>query len=283
MTKPLQILSLGAGVQSSTLLLMSCHGDLPMLDAAIFADTGWESQAVYDHLDWMTEIARDIGISVYVVSNGSLRENALRCSGIRDGENSGMDIPAWSVQMDGSRGKINRSCTREFKINPIERFIRREMMGLEKGQVAPRGAVEQWFGISSDELRRVRSDTCHWKRNVYPLVGLPEPMLPHPYSRDDCRAWLAEHYPDQPVPSSSCLGCPFHSDAEWRQVQANPREWADTVEVDRAIRNSEGMRGELYLHRSGKPLEGVDLRTDADKGQGLLFGPDEECLGYCGT
>ena len=36
----LNVLSLGAGVQSSTLLLMSCRGVLPKLDAAIFADTG---------------------------------------------------------------------------------------------------------------------------------------------------------------------------------------------------------------------------------------------------
>lgn len=34
----LRVLSLGAGVQSSVLLLMSCRGELPKLDAAVFAD-----------------------------------------------------------------------------------------------------------------------------------------------------------------------------------------------------------------------------------------------------
>ena len=38
----LRILSLGAGVQSSVVLLMSIKGILPRLDAAIFADTQWE-------------------------------------------------------------------------------------------------------------------------------------------------------------------------------------------------------------------------------------------------
>jgi hypothetical protein len=38
----MRILSLGAGVQSSTLALMIARGDLPMVDCAIFADTGAE-------------------------------------------------------------------------------------------------------------------------------------------------------------------------------------------------------------------------------------------------
>lgn len=38
------ILSLGAGVQSTTLLLMALHGELePIPDCAIFADTGAET------------------------------------------------------------------------------------------------------------------------------------------------------------------------------------------------------------------------------------------------
>lgn len=40
----LKVLSLGAGVQSSTLLLMACEGELP-IDAAIFADTGFADSA----------------------------------------------------------------------------------------------------------------------------------------------------------------------------------------------------------------------------------------------
>ena len=43
----IRILSLGAGVQSSTLALMIAHGELPMVDHAIFADTGAEPAGVY--------------------------------------------------------------------------------------------------------------------------------------------------------------------------------------------------------------------------------------------
>lgn len=49
----LNIISLGAGVQSSTMALMAAHGEItPMPDAAIFADTQAEPKAVYEWLDW---------------------------------------------------------------------------------------------------------------------------------------------------------------------------------------------------------------------------------------
>ena len=47
-----RVLNLGAGVQSTTLLLMSIRGEIAQLDHAIFADTGWEPKAVYQHLEW---------------------------------------------------------------------------------------------------------------------------------------------------------------------------------------------------------------------------------------
>ena len=53
-TDQLTVLSLGAGVQSTTMALMAAPGEInPMPDCAIFADTGWEPRAVYDHLAWL--------------------------------------------------------------------------------------------------------------------------------------------------------------------------------------------------------------------------------------
>ena len=37
---PKRVLSLGAGVQSTALLLMMIHGEIPKADAVIFSDTG---------------------------------------------------------------------------------------------------------------------------------------------------------------------------------------------------------------------------------------------------
>ncbi len=47
----LRVISLGVGVQSSTLLLMSLKGEiLPRPDVAIFSDTQWEPAHVYEYL-----------------------------------------------------------------------------------------------------------------------------------------------------------------------------------------------------------------------------------------
>ena len=55
--KLLNVLNLGAGVQSTTVLLRSIHGELPKIDCAVFSDTGWEPKAVYRHLDWLEAVA----------------------------------------------------------------------------------------------------------------------------------------------------------------------------------------------------------------------------------
>jgi 3'-phosphoadenosine 5'-phosphosulfate sulfotransferase (PAPS reductase)/FAD synthetase len=48
------IISLGAGVQSSTMALMAKHGEItPMPEFAIFADTQSEPSSVYRWLDWL--------------------------------------------------------------------------------------------------------------------------------------------------------------------------------------------------------------------------------------
>ena len=50
----LNVLSLGAGVQSSTLAFMYEYGEIgPMPDFAVFADTMAEPKEVYDWFDWM--------------------------------------------------------------------------------------------------------------------------------------------------------------------------------------------------------------------------------------
>ena len=51
--KHLRVLSLGAGVQSSTLALMINDGEIPMVDCGIFSDVGAEPKTVYEHLDWL--------------------------------------------------------------------------------------------------------------------------------------------------------------------------------------------------------------------------------------
>lgn len=76
--KPLHVISLGAGVQSSAMALMAARGEItPMPVAAIFADTQAEPQGVYTWLDWLE---KQLPFPIYRVSKGNLAKAATKVS-----------------------------------------------------------------------------------------------------------------------------------------------------------------------------------------------------------
>jgi hypothetical protein len=271
----LRVLSLGAGVQSSTLLLLSLRGELPPLDAAILADTQYEPAAVYAHLWWLAELATAAGLPLYVVSAGNIRTDALdvQVHGHAEGARWG-SMPFFVRGPEGEPGMVQRQCTKEYKLEPIRKQLRR-LAGLVPGEVAgDKVRVEQWLGISADELSRVRQSRDYWITLRYPLIFDLRPA----WRRSDCIAWLRREYPEHPVPRSACIACPFHSDAEWRAMRdCDPASWQEAVAFDRAVRKLDGMRGDVYLHSSRMPL--AEAPIDAvDPRQGALF-----ACGMCGT
>jgi hypothetical protein len=84
-------------------------------------------------------------------------------------------------------------------------------------------------------------------------------------------------------PKSSCIGCPFHSNAAWRRIRDQDLDaWDDAVAIDRAIRTGlHWILGEVYLHRSAVPLDEADLSIEADHGR--LDRWPNECEGMCGV
>ena len=132
----LRALSLGAGVQSTTLALMAARGEIgPMPDCAIFADTGWEPAAVYRHLDWLRSPGL-LPFPVYVVMAGNIRDDLIAgAEGHR-----WASIPAFTrtVNRSGrvSIGMIRRQCTKDYKIVPIRRKVREYGEALFKGDEA---------------------------------------------------------------------------------------------------------------------------------------------------
>ncbi len=269
----LRVLSLGAGVQSTTLALMAAHGVIgPMPDCAIFADTGWEPAAVYEHLAWLRS-HNVLPFPVHIVSAGNMREGLLKAArGQR-----WASIPAFTRTVKRGHfevGMIRRQCTTEFKIVPIRRKVR-ELAGLTRRRSPPYPMAEQWIGISLDEVIRMKPSRESWQVNRWPLI---EKRM----TRQDCIAWLKRH--EYPIPpKSSCIGCPYHSDSMWRDMRdRDPTAWSDAVTVDAALRTGvRGVRGEMFLHRTTIPLAEVDLTTAADAGQSDLFG--DECEGMCGV
>jgi hypothetical protein len=162
---------------------------------------------------------------------------------------------------------VQRS-TGEYKIKPIKKKVR-ELLGYPHPQRIPKGVfVEQWIGISTDEFHRAKDADVRYMRNVHPLIDLG-------WSRRDCVRYLTSlGFAD--TPKSSCLGCPFHGNAQWRKIRdTSPDEWQDVVEFDAAIRkgnaraNAAGnqLLGQAFLHRSRVPLDEapIDHVTAAER------------------
>lgn len=259
------VISLGAGVQSSTMLLMAARGEFGRVpELAIFADTQWEPPEVYEWLDFLTEEVRG-RIEVVRVTRGNIREEAVRYA---RGESSRYaSLPLFVRAPDGRTAILRRQCTKEYKLVPIWRELRRRGYG-------PKRPVEQWIGISLDEIQRMKPSRLKWASTAWPLI---EARM----TRQNCFAWMeAQGYP-KPA-KSACVGCPFHDDATWRDMKLNrPEQFADAVEWDKAIRRLPQLDSPAYLHRSLAPLDEVDLRSVEDRGQGSLF--DAECEGMCGV
>lgn len=257
--QPPQYLSLGAGVQSSTLLLLAAAGKLGRIDGAIFSDTQWESAATYAHLDRLEkEVAEPAGIPIYRVTAGNIRADAL------DPEHRFASMPLHILNQDGTPGMGRRQCSSEYKLKPIKRKVR-ELLGYPHPVPVPKGVfVETLIGFSRDEIGRVSDSSVNYMRSVFPLLDLDGAADGRKgWTRSDCLRYLRRHGFGN-TPKSACQGCPFHGNAQWRDMRDNhPEEWADAVEFDREIRaghanaNAKGqpLLGTAYLHRSRIPLD----------------------------
>jgi hypothetical protein len=249
---------------------MAAHGEFGVMpDAAVFADTQWEPEAVYEHLTWLMS-DNVLPFPVYTTSAGDIRQ------GIIDRKNVAGNRLASVPWFTEKGGMGRRQCTKEYKIRPLEKKMR-ELLGYKPRQRIPPGSCEVWIGISLDEAIRMKPAFNKWQVNRWPLVerGL---------HRRHCLEWLKDHgYPEPP--KSACIGCPYHTNAMWRDMRDNdPGSWEDAVEIDAVLRDGGPARKmtELeYMHRDLVPLDQVDLRTAEDKGQLNMF--LNECEGMCGV
>ncbi len=268
------IISLGAGVQSSTLALMAAHGEIgPMPECAIFADTGDEPAAVYKWLDWLE---KQLPFPVHRVSAGVLSERELRV--IRSKRSGNLyrksGVPFYTTE-NGKKGMLPRKCTRDFKIDPITR-AQRIYAGVKRGE--KQKVVCTWIGISTDEMERMKDSHVPFSMNRWPLIEAG-------VSRQQCLDWMkAKGYP-QP-PRSACVFCPYHSDREWVRLRSEaPEEFERAVRFEKDVQEAtladDVSNGVPFLHASRKPLAEVVFNPTAE--QEAVEGMGNECEGMCGV
>lgn len=271
------VLSLGAGIQSTCLYLMGHEGLLP-LTHAIFADTGEETDETMAHLQWLDNLH---SIPIHFASRGRLGDDLI------EGQNSTgqrfASIPVFTKAVDGRIGRLRRQCTKEYKIDVVDRCLRRTILGLVANQHIPKTVhVNYYFGISADEARRTNGLIRRFQKVKWATVHFP--LIERWMTRRDCQNWMRGKTPHN-VPSSSCVFCPFHDNKTWVRLKRDPIAWARIVKIDNALRGTKvlnrNVKQAMFLHRTCKPINEVDFTPKNHDYALPMF--SEECAGMCGN
>jgi hypothetical protein len=266
----LEVLSLGAGVQSSVMAIMAARGELtPMPNCAIFADTGDEPKAVYD---WLAYLIQKLPFPVHTV-RGRFKRLSDEFTHITKSKNGNYyqsaTPPAHVFGDNKDKGMLRRDCTTSYKIRPIQKFVR----GLLKQTGEKKASM--WIGISTDEAVRMKPSRVNYIENKWPLIDAR-------MSRSDCLGFMERNGYPRP-PRSACVYCPFKSDIEWQQLKDNaPKDFAEAVRIEKNFhdglkKTTRFKTAEAYFHKSGKPLNQVEF---VDSRQADFF--NNECEGMCG-
>ena len=274
----LRVLSLGAGVQSSTLLFKILYEEIAPVDVAYFADTGNEPEEVYNWLNFLKKEAKG-KLEIKTVRNdrntGSIYTDILS----EDGWFAGIPVYTQDTSKEGSsqNGMSRRQCTDRYKIQPILKEVRKEL-GVDNLRDR---CVEMVMGISYDEIQRAKIPPNKWQINAYPLVE-------NKITREECFHWMSRNNLPTP-PRSACIICPYHSNEEWSRIKTeHPKEWEEAVYFDEQLRSPDSKStfvskfdSKLFLHKSRVSLKEADLETSHP--EQIDFGFDDECEGMCGV
>lgn len=235
--KTLDVLSLGWGVQSFTILAMISKGIIEKPDYIIHAETGYETTETKEFVERQKEWLEKTGINIITTKDDApiIHKNG-----------KDVFIPAYSDY--GKGGMIMRACTVLWKVAPIKRKIR-EIIKDENIKFGHK-IVRLWMGITTDESRRAKPYRTKYIESKFPLLEMG-------FSRDDCIQWLEKNGFEVP-PKSSCIFCPYRSEENWRKIQKNEKDWQFAISVDEKIRNIKKDYS-LYLHYTLKPLKDVDF------------------------
>lgn len=292
--KGLDILSCGAGMQSTALILMSCenkqaqmdgkpfpHPNVPIYDIAVFCDLDKEPEWVYKQVNFIQHACEKVGIPFVVLAEGdgygkSLYNDYMNNFGIK----SVRSIPFWTLteEVDEStgevklkKGKMPRVCTMDYKIEIIQKYIKREVLGYKPFQRILESDLKAHrihIGFSFEERSRCKPNPHPMFENVFLLVDLElERKHNYAYIRD---IWGLE------TKASACLICPFHTNYFFENLKKErPSEYQAVIQFDKMLEERQPMskiKSQLFISKSRKRI--ADLKPhECD---------DQECFEYRG-
>ena len=90
-----------------------------------------------------------------------------------------------------------------------------------------------------------------------------------------------------PLVKSACVGCPYHSDAQWVATKRlDPAGFDEAVRIDAALRDREEpthILNTVFLHRRRLPLADAVALSEAQGTLDMQDGFGDECDGVCGV
>ena len=256
--KHVVILSLGAGIQSTTLALLLEQDALPGCpkpQAAIFADTFAELPHVYETLDWLED---KLSYPIIRTSFANLAKNTWKAlAGMPVPERGHHDAGYIDIPVFSETGIGRRQCTGSYKVKVIKQAIREFAKS-----APPHLTATQYLGISTNETRRAKPAQEQWITNRFPLIE-------HGWTRMDCITWLDQNHRGHKTKRSACYFCPYHTLAEWKEIrELYPALYQDAVAMDRQM--AEHPRGPWRLRQGG-----LEQALAADESQLRLLDPYE--------
>lgn len=306
----IRVFSYGGGVQSTAALVLAAQGKINF-QTFLFCNVGADSENPKT-ITYLHEVAKPFalahGLEIIELQktrrDGSSETIYQRLT--RPGSRS-IGIP---VRMNGNGAPGRRSCTYDFKIAVVDKWIKEQVLKrpvesredriqafLVNALVAPTFAlaiaksdavhehmpikVQVGLGISLDEIERMKpnmdQDTVAWKENVFPLLT----EVPRPLTRIDCMQVIASAGLAVP-PQSACIFCPFHTLAKWQRMrQEEPDQFWRAADLEAFINRKRAALGldPVWLCRKLKPLAEATTALH----QSSLFDetPDACESGYC--
>lgn len=241
------VVAYGGGVNSTAMLVgLRERGERP--DAILFADTGGERPATYEHVELMRRWCEGVGfpdiVAVWDTFQGereTLEEHCLRLE----------TLPSLAFGF--------RSCSKRFKREPQDRWTRKAFSGQR---------IIKLIGYDAGEAHRARRAP-----DVDGVFHFRYPLIEWGWTRKDCieaitRAGLS-------VPGkSSCFFCPASKASEIKSLPCDLK--ARALAIEDAARPNLGSVVGLGRRFSWRAL------LESDAAQGDLFSPPESCECYDG-
>ena len=245
-----KFISFSGGVESSTMcVLFGNTAD------AIFADTGFEHQEIYKRLDlvenWCKKFHRE---------DFKIHRIRSKYKSLPERIKSQAFYPSFNV----------RYCTREFKIQPIDEFLKQ----YEESKCV------LMIGLNYEELDRIEKQN----HGNMPFVKYRYPLASNRITRKGCikiliQAGLNPNFPPY-MKRGGCIGCFYKSLKEYEIMSLlNPKEFkiVEDLEIELQTTNKEGYTKKRDKYYSILPvITMTEIRRRANKRSKMSFFKPEQ-------